>query len=258
MTAQDWLDKIMAAHGGMERWRRTECIEADFSSGGLAFTLHMQATALHNLKIKVWPHDQRVELHDFTQPGWTGLWTPDHVQLLDGSGQRVDERRQPRQAFGGLVKQVRWDRLDILYFAGYALWNYLSFPFLLRNPGCRVLDADTDKSTENIRLQVRFDPTVPTHSMYQTFHVHADGTLVRHDYTADVIGPWAKAANQCLESVQVGGLRFYTRRRVTPRLGKDTVLPGPTLVWIELRNMRLIEGAVPETTAADLSASPGD
>ena len=67
----------------------------------------------------------------------------------------------------------------------------------------------------------------------------AAGLLLRHDYTADVIGGWATAANRCLASAVVDGLRFYTRRLVTPRFGDHVVLPGPTLVWIELDDIRV-------------------
>jgi hypothetical protein len=74
----------------------------------------------------------------------------------------------------------------------------------------------------------------------QSFHVDASGLLTRHDYTADVIGKWANAANFCLASEIVDGVRFYTRRRVLPRFGTQTVLPFPTLVWIEIDAIRLI------------------
>ena len=36
-------------------------------------------------------------------------------------------------------------------------------------------------------------PQVPTHSALQTFHVDAAGLLLRHDYTADVIGGCLRA-----------------------------------------------------------------
>jgi hypothetical protein len=51
---------------------------------------------------------------------------------------------------------------------------------------------------------------------------------------AEVIGPYAAAANLCLASEQVGGMQFYSKRHVFPRIGADWVLPFPTLVWIEL------------------------
>lgn len=236
MNSNLLLEQVLEAHGGLARWQSLDSIEADFSSGGLAFSLHLQPWALQGLKISVQPHAQRVVLRDFVHPGWSGVWTPNQVQILDDTGAVVAQRQNPRTAFSRLDKQVRWNKLDILYFAGYALWNYLSFPFILTSPGVTLVEADTNRH----ELQARFDASVPTHSANQTFHIDDSGLLTRHDYTADVIGKWANAANFCLASEVVDGLRFYTRRRVLPRFGAQTVLPLPTLVWIEIDTIRLI------------------
>ena len=85
-----------------------------------------------------------------------------------------------------------------------------------------------------------FDRDVPTHSATQTFHVDEARRLIRHDYTADVIGRWAAVANYCLASEQVAGLRFYTRRKVYPRMGRRLVMPLPRLVWIEIDNIEVV------------------
>lgn len=236
MKSNPLFEKVLEAHGGRQRWQSLDRIEADFSSGGLAFSLHLQPWALQGLKISVHPHARRVVLQDFVHPGWSGEWTPEQVQILDGSGKVVAQRQHPRDAFSRIDKQVRWNKLDILYFAGYALWNYLSFPFIPEAPGVSL--SETESNTR--KLRARFDSSVPTHSEVQSFHVDASGLLTRHDYTADVIGKWANAANFCLASEVVDGLRFYTRRRVLPRLGMQTVLPFPTLVWIEIDAIRLI------------------
>ena len=236
MNSKERLEHVLEAHGGRQRWQALECIEADFSSGGLAFSLHLQPWTLRDLKISVHPHAQRVVLRDFVHPGWSGVWMPDRVQILDDAGVVVAQRQDPRSAFSRIDKQVRWNKLDILYFAGYALWNYLGFPFILDAPGVSL--GETESNTRELRA--RFDPSVPTHSALQTFHIDDSGLLTRHDYTADVIGKWANAANFCLASEVVDGLRFYTRRRVLPRFGTQTVLPFPTLVWIEIDAIRLI------------------
>jgi hypothetical protein len=65
---------------------------------------------------------------------------------------------------------------------------------------------------------------------------------------ADVIGRWAAAANFCVASAEAGGLSFYSRRRVFPRLGANTVLPVPTLVWIEIDDLRVVSKAEPVGT----------
>ena len=116
------------------------------------------------------------------------------------------------------MNQVYWDRLDILTFAGYALWNYLSFPFLLDGPDVALIGAEGSSRTGILRLDVRFAAGAPTHSILQSFHIDPQRQLVQHDYVAEPIGRWATGANLCLASEVVDGLRFYTRRKVFPRL----------------------------------------
>jgi hypothetical protein len=236
------IEQVLAAHGGRARWRSVDAIEATLHSGGLAFTSRLQPFALRNQLVTVRPHVRRVTFAGFGRPGWRGLWTPDYVRIEDQTGSPVDERHDPRRAFARLDRRLRWDRLDLLYFAGYALWNYLSFPFLLLEPGVTVDTAPDEVGGRWRRLVARFDTSVPTHSPVQTLHIDTAGFLVRHDYTAEVFGAWASAANVCLASSEAGGLRFYTRRRVYPRLGR-WALPAPTLVWIHLDNLRLLPAA---------------
>ena len=189
------------------------------------------------------PHARRVVLDGFGSARGRGVWTPDDVQIHDRDGTLLARRSAPRAQFTRPLKQLRWDALDILYFAGYALWNYLSFPYLLTLPGVRLQDAPSSARGATRQLVATFDPSVPTHSAQQRFHVNDAGHLVRHDYTADVIGTWAHAAHLCLESTTAGGLHWYTRRRVYPLLGANTVLPAPTLVWIELDEVRVTDAA---------------
>lgn len=240
MSAGKLLEEVIEVHGGLQRWQAVDVIQASLSSGGLAFASHMQPFALHGLKIAVQPHARRVALHGFCQPGWSGIWTPEHVQIRDGNDVLVAERRAPRAQFSRPLKQVCWDKLDILYFAGYALWNYLSFPYILALPGVTVAEQEDGGQSSARRLAATFSRDIPTHSASQVFHVDASGHLVRHDYTAEVIGRWANAANFCLASEQVAGFRFYTRRKVYPRMGQRIVLPFPTLVWIEIDDIDVI------------------
>jgi hypothetical protein len=239
MPSNKILDELITAHGGRNRWQSVETIEASFSSGGLAFTAHMQPSALRALRISVAPHAPRVVLHDFCHHDWRGIWTPNHVEIRDDKDKLVLQRSAPREQFNRLPKLIRWDRLDILYFAGYALWNYLSFPFILDYPGVSVTELPAATPGDADRLLATFDSAIATHSATQVFHVDSARRLLRHDYTADVIGRLATAANLCLSSEQVTGLRFYTRRKVFPRFGHGLVMPVPTLVWIEIDDIRV-------------------
>ena len=242
MTPAELLNATIEAHGGRERWRRVGAIRAKLSSGGLAFQSRCQPNALKNLKIEARPHDLAVTLGDFVRPGWRGTWTPTLAAIRDDRGRLVAERRDPREHFRGVVSQVYWDKLDILTFAGYALWNYLSFPFLLEQDGVELTGVSPADDGGTVRLDVRFPPGFPTHSERQSFHVDSGRRLVRHDYTAEPIGSWATGANFCLASEVAGGVRFYTRRKVFPRLGpRGTVFRFPTLVWIAIDDLAVAD-----------------
>jgi hypothetical protein len=239
MSPRELFEETIEAHGGRDRWRAVHAIEFALSSGGFAFLSRSQPNALKNLKVALRPHERQTLLGDFPHSGWQGTWTPDRVEIRDPDGALKAERRDPRRHFRGPLNQVYWDKLDILNFAGYALWNYLSFPFLLEEPG--VVVTETGAGGASLRLDFVFDPSFPTHSARQSFHLDPSRRLVRHDYTAYVIGAWATAANFCLDCVEAGGLRFYTRRKVYPRLApSETVVRFPTLVWIAIDDVRVV------------------
>lgn len=240
MSNDALLDRVIDAHGGAALWQRCRTIEAWLSSGGLAFASRFQRAALLDRKIRLDPHARRLTVEPYPEPGFIGTWTPDRVQVRKLSGEMMRERSDPRRAFASLAKQVRWDALDMHYFAGYALWNYLSFPFLLAEPGVEVRHAPGSAETISgcLTLHAAFSEEFPTHSREQRFHIDRETLLLRrHDYVANVIGRWASAANLCLASENVTGLRLYTRRRVYPRIGANFVVPFPTLVWIELTDV---------------------
>jgi hypothetical protein len=167
-------------------------------------------------------------LEPYPKPGRRGVFEPDRVRIETDDGGVLADRADPRRGFPGIRRRVWWDRLDALYFAGYALWNYLTTPLLLTRDGVRV-------QAEGRTLHASFPPGLPTHSPEQAFHVDEHGLIVRLDYTAEVFGRWAKAQHECSAHQTFDGLVFPTRRRVTP--------PGrrwPMLVWIDVDGLRLI------------------
>jgi hypothetical protein len=112
------------------------------------------------------------------------------------------------------------------------MWNYLNAPFLLAGEGFETEEIEPRDGRR--RLAARFPARVPTHSRDQVFAYDDELKLVRHDYTAEPFGGWAKAAHLCREHARYDGLLFATSRRVFPRGPGGRVLPFPTLVWIEI------------------------
>jgi len=194
------LEHAIDAHGGLARWQEIQSIDVSLRCGGIAMALKGQPSVLRQFTATVDPRRPHVELH--------GIGT------FDAS--------LPRPS--GMIRRPRWSTDDVVHFAGYALWGYITAPFLLLDPDVTV------RELPRRRLRVDFPPRIPTHSRRQTFHFSPDAVLVRLDYTAEVfLGPFGRAQHRCFDHTWIDGLLVPTCRRVTPR-----GLPLPTLVSIDI------------------------
>jgi hypothetical protein len=229
------LDEATAAHGGAERWDAAGAVRVRQRAGGLLFALKGRRGRPAGIDGVVSTRELRTELRDYPQPGLRGLVEPDGaVRIEDAQGRVRAYRAEPRPAFRDRRRLVRWDDLDQLYFIGAtALPNYALTPFWLRWPGVET------EELPGRRLLARFPSGMPVHSREQVYWFGEDGLLTRLDYTAEVIGPWAKAAHFVTDYRTFDGFQVPTRRRVVPRPVGDHPLPGPTLVCIEVDNYAL-------------------
>jgi hypothetical protein len=238
------LAEVLEAHGGLERWRAVVAIDARIRSGGLLLVTRMPGNRLSSYRIRIEVGEPYAVCRPFPREGERAVFDRGRVRIETDAGDVVASRGDPRAAFFGLAglrRNLRWDALDATYFAGYALWNYLTTPLLLTRDGVRVAAGERwrEADQEWRRLEVDFPPDLDTHSAHQTLYVDSSGLIRRHDYTAEVVGGWAKAAHLLADHREINGLSFPTRRWVRPRGPRNRVLPGPTLVWIDLDEIRV-------------------
>ncbi len=239
-SVQDLLDAAVAAHGGAAFWRGLSGLEAQLSASGFLFAAKGRPPLRH---ARMWASatEPRFAFHDYPRPGWRGELIGDaEVRILDAEGRVMARRERPRLAFRGLRRQLRWDELDFLYFGGYATWNYLATPFLFLRPGFEfeLLPPLEGPQGRIDRLRATFPPDIPTHSRTQVFYFDEQSLLRRLDYTAEVVGGWARAAHLCEDYKEFAGLRAPTRRRVRPLFIGDRPAPLPTLVAIDIDELR--------------------
>jgi hypothetical protein len=192
-----------------------------------------------SVTVRVHQANQYVVFEDFPDVGRRAVFDRGEVRIETAEGDVVESRRDARPAFAGLRglrRNVRWDALDVAYFAGYAWWNYLMTPLLLTHDGFAVSEGDrrSEGDEQWRRLEVTFPPGIHTHSRHQTFHVDSVGLIRRHDYVAEPVGRWARAAHFCSNHRHIAGLVFPTRRRVQPRVPGGRVLRHPTLVALDI------------------------
>jgi len=231
----EMLNPILDAHGGLAYWESLDRIEVEFSAEGFLFTSKGIPPQRH-ARITVCTTRPEVTIHDYPQPGQTTRWLGDaRVEVVDGGGRVVQSRERPRAAFGSWRKFFRWDALDFAYFSSYAMWGYLTAPFLFRREGVAVQTEPAGQGGTHLALT--FPPDLPVHCAQQEFWFDASGHLLRLDYTAEVVGSWATAAHFCDEYRTFGGLSLPTRRRVYPKLLFGKPIRALTLVAIDIHNV---------------------
>lgn len=242
MTVEALLRKVIDAHGGEDRWRRVRELHIQVRCGGAALTAKGQRRVYRRYRAVVDTRTPRVRFSPFK--GAHGVFTPDRVWIETEPGAVLRERSDPRGFFPSCRRHLFWDALDVLYFGGYAMWNYLCTPFLWLAGGFELREGDPWPAAGETwqALQVRFPAGCPTHSPGQVFYIDDRGWIRRHDYTAEVIGPFARAAHYSDRHREFDGLVFPTRRRVYPRRGDNNPLPFPTLIWIDIDHIDVIEG----------------
>lgn len=239
MSAPALLEEAIAAHGGPEAWSHRDEVVVRVSSGGFAFASKLRRP-LRDVEGRVATTGQRTVFDPFPEPSRRGVFEGGDVRIEDADGRVLAERRDARRAFRSPRRLLWWDALDFLYFGGYALWGYLSMPFVLARPGYRLAELDPWEEAGETwrRLEVTFPDGVHAHSQRQVLYLDDQGRIRRNDYVAEPFGRWARAAHYAHDHRWEDGLLIPTRRRVYPRRPGNRPLPRPTLVWIDLSSPR--------------------
>ena len=191
-------------------------------------------------------HRIQISLDPFPRDGLIGYFDGQHVRIETGGEARVVARREVvRSAAGRVTRRLVWDDLDLLYFLGYALWNYTVTPFVFLWGGfdCREGAPRREPTGETLRsLHVIYPRAVPTHCREQRFYFDTAGLLRRIEYSAEVFGTWARAVHECDSHRTFDGLVFPTHRVVFPRTPSGRAF----------RSFRLMEGWVDHVQAVQI------
>lgn len=238
------LEEVLEAHGGIENWRAASRIRARVRSGGLLIRTRVPGNKLADARLEVDIGRVRGVAHPFPGPGRRGIFEDGKVRIESDAGEVLESRAEPRPCFfgrAGLRRNLRWDSLDATYFAGYAWWNYLNAPYVFIREGVVAVEGEPlrDGNRSWRRLDVTFPEGLDTHSVQQSFLYDDELRLCRHDYVAEVVGGWARAAHMCADHTIVGGLLLPTRRWVRPVGPGGRVMPFPTLVSLQLSEIEV-------------------
>ena len=238
MDGNGLVQLTVDAHGGLERWRRFQHVSAHLQTDGVLWALKRQQGVLDDVNVRVELRREWASHSPFVEPNWRTSFQPHRVAIETTDGRVIDERMTPRESFAGHVLDTPWDRLQLAYFAGYAMWTYLTAPFLFVMDGVSTeeLPAWNENGESWRRLKVTFPPGIATHSTVQTFYIGPDGLLKRHDYDTEVLGG-TPAAHYVNDYEETSGILLPTRRKVLPRMPDGTAAPEPLIVTIALSDV---------------------
>jgi hypothetical protein len=235
------LTFAITAHGGLNRWKELSEVSADLMVGGALWGLKGQQGFVGASHITASLHHQWASHSPFLDSGHRTAFEGERVAIKTLDGHVVESRDSTRQSFAGHKLETPWDRIQLAYFAGYAMWTYLTSPFSLATPGFESEEVEPwQEGGETWRaLRVRFPKSIATHSAEQTFYFDEKGLLRRHDYNLEV-SAGSGGAHYVYDHKPINGIIVPTRRRIYIRGEDGKPQMEPLLVSIELSNIKLI------------------
>jgi hypothetical protein len=234
----DLLETVIEAHGGLQRWAQLDAISVRDINGGGLWGLKGQGGVIDDVFVRASLHEERESHHPFGGTGRRSVFTPQRVAVETTAGDVIEALERPRSSFAGHTLETPWTALQLAYFAGTAMWTYLTQPFTFALPGFQTTELTPwqEAGEEWRRLRVVWPSCLATHSNEQTLYVGDDGLFRRHDYDVEIAGN-NPAAHYISDYTRVAGIMVATKHRVFPRAADGQALPDPLIVSIDLSDI---------------------
>lgn len=213
------LAAVLAAHGGLSKWQRATNVVARMSLGGPFWAARGWPGVYTDITVTADPHREHITLAPFGTPDGSAELRvgPERVAIRAGGGRLVEERFAPRDSFPKVFDPFNtpWDAVQVAYFTGAAVWNYLTTPFVFVQPGVEAVEIAPWREGDQVwrRLAVTFPDTIANHNPRQVFYYDDAFMQRRMDYSPEVTGS-PPIAHYTHDPRTFDGFVFPTRRRV--------------------------------------------
>jgi len=226
--------RALSAYGGEAVWKAATAVESTVTVGGLLFQLKGINIPPH-AKITVDVQRPRTVIDPMDDSGDIGVLDGFSVMIVTPDGRVLERRADAREHLQNAGITTKWDRLNLLYFLGYAFWGYYTLPYQLMRS-----DIEWTELRDGL-LQADYGTNLPVHSRIQRFWFDTKtGLLKRNDYTPVAADPNARVANVVFEHGVSNGIRYTSKRRVKTSLQQyGWVLPFPDFITIDVESWHL-------------------
>ena len=237
------LQAAIAAHGGLDRWNSYRKVSLDLSVGGALWDFKGQTGLFRDAHYEAELNAQRAILGRFGGPDQRVRFSPNKLVLETASGEPIESRDNPREAFKGHQSDTPWDRLHAAYFDGYALWTYLTQPFLYSYPGFETIEIEPWEEDGHTwrRLAVTFPDTNANHNAEQVFYYDEQFMQRRMDYSPDVTGN-PPIAQYTFDAETFDGFVFPTRRLVHRHDANGVADQSVAVITVDVRSVAVEQG----------------
>ncbi|MET8421218.1 hypothetical protein ACWD7C_40415 [Streptomyces sp. NPDC005134] len=238
------LDLAIATAGGQELWNTLRGLKADVSIGGPVWGMKgWPPGTTFRQTVTVDTAREHIVFSPFTRPDWQMVFdaAADSVTVQTLDGEPVETLAPARAGFKGMLRNSTWDAPHLGYFLGYALWNYLTTPFLFTYPGVQAREIEPWREAGQTwrRLQVRFPPEIAAHSPNHVFYFNAFGRQRRMDYVAEVNNSFL-VGHYTGRFQNFDGLLVPTRRRMFRRNPDNTVNLNYPSITVDIHDVELV------------------
>jgi len=135
------LTAVLDAHGGLQDWARTTRITARPSLGGPFWAARGWPDIYAEQTATIDPHREHITIAPFAVPDRMSVLEvgPERVTIQTRDGRIVEERLNPRASFPLPFDPAAtpWNAIQVAYFTGAAIWNYLTAPFVFTSRALR-------------------------------------------------------------------------------------------------------------------------
>src|SRR5712692_9567075 len=226
--------RALKAYGGEAAWKGATAVDSTVTVGGLLFQLKGINIPPH-ARITVDVQRPHTVIDPVDEAGGTGVLDGFSVMIVAPDGKILEQRADARKHLQNASLTTEWDRLNLLYFLGYAFWGYYTLPYELMRT-----DIEWTELSDGL-LQADYGTNLPVHSRIQRFWFdRKTGLLRRNDYTPVAATPSARVANIIFEHGVSQGIPYTSKRRVKTSLEQyGWVLPFPDFITIDVERWRL-------------------
>ena len=236
------LEQVTRAHGGLERWRQVESIQLTLDIFGAILITRFKSPWLANITACVYTERPYVSFHNFPEGGMTSIYDGYQVYIFDENDRISAERDFSLKSNQVSKPRLHRDHLDLCYFLGQALWNYVCCPFMLNDKQFECSQGNDwldGRGSKLASLHVTFPKTIPSPCHQQIFYFDSEGLLRRNDYACEAFSPVVIGTQYCNQHQTVEGLVFATRRTLFPRLWNGLALRPLKMMDGRIRNIAI-------------------